>query len=67
MPKIDGPTLVNELCKQNLNFKVIFISGYMEDAFREQLNTEENIHFLLKPFNLRDFALKVKSVLNEKA
>ncbi len=66
MPRVDGPTLVNELKKRHLNFKVIFISGYMEDSFRQQLNSEEDIHFLLKPFNLRDFALKVKSVLDEK-
>ena len=66
MPRVDGPALVNELKKRNLNFKVIFISGYMEDSFRQQLTSEENVHFLLKPFNLRDFALKVKSVLEVK-
>ncbi len=66
MPRVDGPALVNELKKRNLNFKVIFISGYMEDSFRQQLTSEENVHFLLKPFNLRDFALKVKSVLEGK-
>jgi two-component system cell cycle sensor histidine kinase/response regulator CckA len=66
MPRVDGPALVNELKKRDLNFKVIFISGYMEDSFRQQLTSEDNVHFLLKPFNLRDFALKVKSVLEGK-
>ena len=30
--------------------KVIFISGYAEDAFRQRLDMDADIHFLPKPF-----------------
>jgi two-component system cell cycle sensor histidine kinase/response regulator CckA len=43
--------------------KVIFISGYAEDDFREALERESDIHFLSKPFSLDQLAGKVKDVL----
>src|SRR5690606_14476030 len=33
MPEIDGPTLLKELRKRGVDTKIIFISGYAEDAF----------------------------------
>ena len=45
--------------------KVIFISGYTEDAFRQRLDTGEHIHFLPKPFSLKQLAGKVKEVLRD--
>jgi two-component system cell cycle sensor histidine kinase/response regulator CckA len=47
--------------------KVIFISGYTEDAFRQSLKDDSiPIHFLSKPFALKDLASKVKEVLGIK-
>jgi two-component system cell cycle sensor histidine kinase/response regulator CckA len=43
--------------------KVIFISGYTEDAFRKRLDTDSDIHFLPKPFSLKQLAGKVKEVI----
>ena len=43
--------------------KVIFISGYAEDEFREKLERETDIHFLPKPFSLEQLAGKVKEVM----
>ncbi len=40
--------------------KVIFISGYAEDAFRKRLDSDADIHFLPKPFSLKQLAGKVK-------
>ena len=65
MPKIDGPTLVREVREQRPNLKVIFISGYTEDAFRKRLDQDAGIHFLPKPFSLKQLAGKVKEVLRE--
>lgn len=64
MPGMDGPQMINEIRQFMPSVKVVFISGYAEDAFRKKLNNEENIHFLPKPFNLKDLALKVKDILN---
>jgi two-component system, cell cycle sensor histidine kinase and response regulator CckA len=63
MPRIDGPALVRQLREIDCRTKVIFISGYAEDAFRRRLDQEGDIHFLPKPFNLKQLALTVKEVL----
>lgn len=63
MPGIDGPTLVRMLREQKPELKVIFISGYAEDTYRDELDEENGVHFLPKPFSLKDLATKVKEVL----
>lgn len=65
MPQMTGPQLVNHIRTHYPSLRIIFISGYAEDTFREQLVTDSHIHFLPKPFNLKDLALKVKKVLEE--
>jgi two-component system cell cycle sensor histidine kinase/response regulator CckA len=65
MPRVDGPTLVREVRETHPDLKVIFISGYTEDAFRKKLGEEEGIHFLPKPFSLKQLAAKVKEVIEE--
>ena len=67
MPRIDGPTLVREVRGQRPDLKVIFISGYAEDAFRKRLDQGAGIHFLPKPFSLKQLAGKVKEVMRETA
>ena len=39
MPEMDGPTLLGELRKLYPDLKVIFVSGYAEDAFRRTCPT----------------------------
>ncbi len=63
MPQMDGPTLVRQVVAKRPDVKVIFISGYTEDKFREQLKEGEVVHFLPKPFSLKQLAGKVKEVL----
>jgi hypothetical protein len=42
---------------------VIFMSGYAEEAFRRDEGAGD-IHFLPKPFGLKQLAAKVKDVLS---
>jgi two-component system cell cycle sensor histidine kinase/response regulator CckA len=67
MPRMDGPTLVKEIRGKEPDIKVIFISGYAEDAFRKRLDEHENTHFLQKPFSLKQLAGKVKDVMRDSA
>jgi two-component system, cell cycle sensor histidine kinase and response regulator CckA len=62
MPEMDGPTLLKELRKKNPNLKIIFVSGYPNDAFKASLG-EEEFSFLPKPFSLPQLAAKVKEEL----
>jgi len=63
MPHMDGPGLVREVREINPEMKVIFISGYTEDAFRQRLDSDVGIEFLPKPFSLKELAGKVRDVL----
>ncbi len=65
MPKMDGPTLMQHIKKLNQKMKVIFISGYTEDDFRNSLANDNKVHFLSKPFNLKELASKVKEVMEQ--
>jgi len=63
MPEMDGPTMLTHLRDSLPNVKVIFISGYAEDAFEKNLGEGETFTFLPKPFSLKQLAATVKDVL----
>ncbi len=63
MPEMDGPTLLGELRDLYPDLKVIFVSGYAEDAFKKNLPEGEDFNFLPKPFSLRQLVETVKQVL----
>jgi two-component system cell cycle sensor histidine kinase/response regulator CckA len=63
MPEMDGPTLMKHLRKANPEIKIIFISGYAEEAFRANLDESEKFSFLPKPFTLKKLAAAVKEAL----
>ena len=65
MPKMDGPALIRRVRQIHPDLKVIFISGYTEDSFRKRLDADSEIHFLPKPFSLKQLAGKVKEVMLE--
>jgi signal transduction histidine kinase/CheY-like chemotaxis protein len=65
MPQMDGPALVEKVRSRRPDMKVIFISGYAESAFRQQASDGTMLHFLAKPFSLKQLATKVKDVLEE--
>ncbi|MDB5367227.1 MAG: hybrid sensor histidine kinase/response regulator [Rhodospirillales bacterium] len=63
MPNMDGPTMARRVREVNREIKVIFISGYTEDRFRQHLDIDAGTHFLAKPFSLKQLAGKVKEVM----
>ncbi len=63
MPEMDGPSLLKELRKRGISTKVVFISGYAEDAFEKNLEGQEDFAFLPKPFSLKQLAGAVKSAI----
>jgi two-component system cell cycle sensor histidine kinase/response regulator CckA len=67
MPRMDGPTLVRQVREIHPGMKVIFISGYAEDTFRKRLDSDAEIHFLPKPFSLKQLAGRVKEAIGGEA
>jgi two-component system cell cycle sensor histidine kinase/response regulator CckA len=63
MPELDGPSLLRELRKTRPELKIIFVSGYAEEAFKKNLSEGETFHFLPKPFSLKELAVAVKETL----
>lgn len=64
MPGMNGPTFVEKIRENNPDIKVIFISGYAEEAFTEEYGAKRDFHFIPKPFSLKDLSNKVLEVLN---
>jgi two-component system, cell cycle sensor histidine kinase and response regulator CckA len=63
MPEMDGPTLMKELKQRNPEIKIIFVSGYAEDAFDRSLADHKEFNFLPKPFTLRQLVTVVKETM----
>ena len=63
MPEMDGPTLARELRSRNPDLKIIFVSGYAEDAFQKNLPEHGHYAFLPKPFTLKQLVAAVKKTL----
>jgi two-component system cell cycle sensor histidine kinase/response regulator CckA len=63
MPEMDGPTLLKAMRERNPDLKIIFVSGYAEDAFEKSLPENEQFAFLPKPFALSQLVAKVKETM----
>ncbi len=63
MPGKDGPTWVREALEQRPATKVVFVSGYAEDAFGEHQSLIPHSVFLPKPFSLADLTATVQRQL----
>jgi two-component system cell cycle sensor histidine kinase/response regulator CckA len=63
MPGLDGPAWVREARKVRPGAKVIFMSGYAEDAFVGGDSGVPGAGFLPKPFTLNELTQKVKDQL----
>jgi two-component system cell cycle sensor histidine kinase/response regulator CckA len=64
MPEMDGPTMLTELRRRGLAAKIIFVSGYADDAFAKNLPEGEEFLFLPKPFTLKQLVEAVKGAMS---
>ena len=63
MPQMDGTELIKRVRERTPAMRVICISGYAEETFRNRLDSAPDVHFLPKPFSLEQLAGKVKEVI----
>jgi two-component system, cell cycle sensor histidine kinase and response regulator CckA len=63
MPGLNGHELVQQLLPARSGIKVLYLSGYAQDAFPSTAAAHSQKTFLQKPFTLQSLARKVREVL----
>jgi two-component system cell cycle sensor histidine kinase/response regulator CckA len=58
-----GRELVQQLLVSRPGMKVLYLSGYTEDAIVNDGTTESGKTFLQKPFTLQNLSRKVREIL----
>jgi CheY-like chemotaxis protein len=64
MPEMSGGELSGRLQQKNPDIKVLFMSGYIDEAVVHQGIQEKKVAFLQKPFSPLSLAKKVRDVLD---
>ncbi|KLI63610.1 hybrid sensor histidine kinase/response regulator [Aurantiacibacter marinus] len=66
MPSMDGPAMAKEIRKLRPRLPILFMSGYAEEQLRSEIDIE-NMHFIAKPFSVKQIGEKVGNVLRQSA
>ncbi|MEW6140377.1 MAG: PAS domain S-box protein [Thermodesulfobacteriota bacterium] len=64
LPQMDGRRLFDSLSQQFPEMKVLYVSGYAENAIVHHGVLDAGVNFLQKPFTVQDLAKKVREVLD---
>ena len=64
MPGIGGRELAHKIAQSHPQLKMLFVSGYTEDAIQHHGILDEGAVFLQKPFTLDALARKVRAILD---
>ena len=65
MPQMDGRTLYRHLSPERPEMKVLYVSGYTEDAIVHHGVLDDDVNFLQKPFTVYGLTSKVRDVLDK--
>lgn len=65
MPEMNGKDLASNLLSLNPQLRRLFMSGYTANVIAHHGVLDEGVHFIQKPFSLKDLALKVSEVLEQ--
>lgn len=66
MPNVSGPELIMQIVPEFPNVKVLFMSGYTDDAVVRHGLIESEVAFIQKPYTPLGLARKVRQVLDKK-
>ncbi len=65
MPQMSGPQLIDRLQKVRQGFKVLYMSGYSDDAIAHHGILKGGVSYIQKPFSADQLARKVREVLDQ--
>ncbi len=63
MPEMSGKILINRLRKNMPDLKVVYMSGYTDNAIVHHGMLDPNTPFIQKPFNMKDLISKIEETL----
>jgi len=63
MPDMNGPELYHALLASHRDLKVLYMSGYTNNAIVHHGVLDEGINFIQKPFTVKDLSRKIDAVL----
>lgn len=63
LPHMSGCDLTNALASLRISPRVLYISGYGENAVQQRGHVDMQLTFLAKPFSLGDLSQKIRQVL----
>jgi CheY-like chemotaxis protein len=63
MPRVGGHELARRIREVRPAIRVLFASGYAEDAIAHDGVLEPGIHLLSKPFSPQDLAIRVRALI----
>ena len=65
MPGMNGPEMASRIQETFPRLRVVFMSGYSEQALARQGHANESFEYLQKPFTLKNLTQKLATVLGE--
>ena len=63
MPEIYGSGLAKRLKKHCPGIRVLYMSGYKSNVIAHRGILDDGVHFIQKPFSLKDLSSRVKNAL----
>jgi PAS domain S-box-containing protein len=64
MPGMDGRALATTLTARQPGLRCLFMSGYTADVIAPHGMMDEDVHFIQKPFSMRELSVKIRAVFD---
>jgi CheY-like chemotaxis protein len=65
MPEMNGRDLAGRLLALYPHLKILFMSGYTADVINHQGVLDKNVHFIQKPFTMKELAEGVRDAMKK--
>ena len=67
MPEMDGRALFQQILPLQSDIQCLFMSGHSDQALAQRGILDESVHFIQKPFTMRDMEIRVQEILQARS